>query len=132
MSEGAAGPTTGGGAVATAEAGPWTPAFLADLRRRQNPRRAALVAALLVGLVAVWVHWLGLVVAGALVGLVSRTLPRALTAGIGVGALVLVLHVLGSPVMGPGEFLALTPVTYVTIGAAVLGPLWGALVRAVI
>jgi len=125
-------PTTGEATDDDGVAGPWTPLFLADLRTRRNPRRAALVAALLVGLVAVWVHWIGLVVAGALVGLVSRTLPRALAAGVGVGALVLVLHVLGSPVMGPAEFLALSPVSYVTVVAAVGGPLWGSLARGVI
>ena len=125
-------PTTEQVADANTTAGPWTPRFLVDLRGRPNRQRAALIAAVVVGLVAVWIHWLGLVLAGALVGLVSRTLPRAIAAGVGVGVLVLGLHVLGSPVMGPGEFIALSPVSYISVIAAVLGPLWGALVRSVV
>lgn len=112
--------------------GPWTPSALTELRARRNRRYAALVAAGLLGILAASVHWLGLVVAGALVGLVSRTLPRALAAGLAVGVVVLLLHVLASPVVGLGEFLALTPPAYVAIAAALIGPLWGALIRGVV
>jgi hypothetical protein len=110
----------------------WTPAALADLRTNDAQRRAALVAAALVGVLAASVHWLGLVVAGALVGLVSEDLPRALAAGLAVGVLVLVVHVGASPVMGPGEFVGLAPASYVGVGAALVAPLWGSLVRGVV
>lgn len=111
---------------------PWTPRSLTDLRSRRNRRLAALVAAALLGLVAASVHWIGLFVAGALVGLASRTLPRALVGGLAVGVLVLVVHVLGSPVMDVGEFVDLAPAAYVTIGAGLLAPVWGSLVRGVV
>ena len=110
----------------------WTPAALAALREDDDRRRVALALAVLVGLAASWVHWLGLFLAGAAVGLVSRSLPRALAAGLGTGALVLVVHLLASPVVGPGELLALAPASYVTVGAALAAPLWGSLVRGVV
>jgi hypothetical protein len=110
----------------------WTPAVLAELREADQQRRAALVAAALVGLGAAMVHWLGLFVAGALVGLVSESLSRAVAAGLAMGALVLLVHVGASPVMGPGEFVGLAPASYVTIAAGLVAPLWGSLVRGVV
>lgn len=110
----------------------WTPEKLAAIRSRPNRRRAALVATALVGVGLAWFHWLGLFVAGALVGVVSRTVPRAVLAGIVVGALVLVVHVLASPVIAGPEFLALTPISYVSVAAAVIAPVWGSLFRAVV
>ena len=110
----------------------WTPTWLAEARRRPNRRRSLLVAAALAGLALAWIHWLGLFAAGALVGLASRTLRRALLAGLAFGVVVLAVHVLASPVMGAGEFLSLTPLTYVTVGLALVGPLWGSLARAVV
>lgn len=112
--------------------GPWTPSPLAALRRSPAHRRVALVGAVLVGLGAAWLHWLGLLAAGVLVGLVSATLPRAILTGLAVGVLVLVVQVLASPAVQPGELLALVPVSYVTIGAALGLPLWGSLVRGVV
>lgn len=110
----------------------WTPAWLADARRRPNRRRSLLVAAALVGLGLAWIHWLGLFVAGALVGLASRSTPRALLAGVAFGLLVLAVHVLASPVMGVGTFVGLQPLSYVTVGLAVVAPVWGSLARAVV
>jgi hypothetical protein len=110
----------------------WTPRWLAAARKRPNRRRSLLLAAALLGLALAWIHWLGLFVAGALVGFASRTLPRALAAGLAVGLLVLAVHVLASPVMSVGELASLTPLSYVTIGLAVVVPLWGSLVRAVV
>jgi hypothetical protein len=111
---------------------PLRPAFLTTIRTEPRKRYAALVGLLVVGLAAAWVHWLGLFVAGALVGLVSRTVPRAVAAGLGVGVAALVLTVLASPTMGVGEFLALTPPAYVAIGSGLVLPVWGSLVRAVV
>lgn len=115
---------------AGAASGGWTPGFLVAARgHRYQP--AVLLVAALVGLAVAWTHWLGLFVAGGLVGLVSRTLPRAVLAGLVVGVLVLLGHVLASPAMDPDEFLALTPPAYVTVAAALVAPTWGALVRGV-
>jgi short subunit fatty acids transporter len=111
---------------------PIRPAFLTTVRTEPRKRYAALTLALVVGLGAAWVHWLGLVVAGALVGLVSRTVSRAVAAGLGVGVAALALTVLASPTMGPGEFLALTPPAYVAIGAGLVAPALGSLIRGVI
>lgn len=110
----------------------WTPAWLRALRRDPDRRHVALVAAAIVGLSAAWLHWLGLVLAGGLVGLVSESVTKALAGGLVVGVLVLVVHVGASPVMGAGEFVGLAPAAYVTIGAALVAPLWGSLVRAVV
>ena len=62
-------------------------------RLRETPRYhwLGLVAACLAGLVLASVHWIGLVAGGALVGLVSTTLRRALLAGLGFGVLALVM-----------------------------------------
>lgn len=102
---------------------------LGAVRTAPRRRRFALVLALGAGLALAWVHWLGLFVAGALVGLVSENLPKALAAGLGVGVLALALTVLASPAIGAGEFLALSPASYVAAGASLLLPTWGALVR---
>ncbi|MEF8774571.1 MAG: hypothetical protein V5A23_09140 [Halobacteriales archaeon] len=109
-----------------------TPAFLTNLRERRSRQRMALSASVLVGLVLAWVHWLGLIGAGVLVGLASRDLPRALAGGLAVGVLALVVHVAASPVMGPAEFLALTPAAYVTVGGGLGLPVLGALVRGIV
>lgn len=100
--------------------------------REHRYQPAVLVAAALVGLALAWVHWLGLFVAGALVGLVSRTLPRAVVAGLAFGVLALLGHVLASPAMTAADFLALTPASYVTIAAALVAPVWGSLIRGTI
>ena len=50
---------------------------------------AALLAAALVGLAASAVHWVGLVVGGLLVGVVSSSLPRAAANGVAFAVLVL-------------------------------------------
>lgn len=113
-------------------AGSRTPGALADIRDRRRRRLVALVAGALVGIALVWVHWLGLFVAGALVGLASRTLPRALIAGLAVGVLVLAVQVVAIPGMDPGEFFALGQAADVTAAAALIAPVWGSLVRGVL
>ncbi|MFB6184045.1 MAG: hypothetical protein ABEI96_05770 [Haloarculaceae archaeon] len=105
---------------------------LATVRRRPRRRRVALLVAGLVGLGLADSHWIGLVVAGALVGLVSETVPRAVVGGLVLGVVVLAVHVFGSPAMSVAAFVALRPASYVTVGIALVGPTWGALVRAVL
>jgi hypothetical protein len=110
----------------------WTPAFLAAIRSRPRWRAVGLVVAALVGLGAAWVHWLGLFVAGVLVGLPSRTLREAVIAGGVLGVVVVVVQILVVPAMDAGEFLALRLPVYVTLGAGIGAPLWGSLVRGVV
>ena len=105
---------------------------IATVRISRRPRRVALVVAAAVGIGLAWIHWLGLIAAGALVGLVSRDLPRAVAAGVVVGVLVLFVQVLVSPGLGTAEFLALAPASTVAVAIGVLAPLWGSLVRAVL
>lgn len=119
-------------AIGETQDDPIRPAFLTTVRTEPRKRYAALAVAVVLGLGAAWVHWLGLLLAGALVGVVSRTVPRAVAAGLGVGVAALVLTVLASPTMGPGEFLALTPPAYVAISAGLVLPAWGSLIRGVI
>ena len=110
----------------------WVPNALTTVRADPRRRAVALVVAAVVGLAVAWVHWLGLFVAGALVGLVSRTVPRAVGWGLVVGVLALAGTVLTHPVMGPREFLALSPPAYVAVAAGLFAPAWGGLVRGVV
>ncbi len=111
---------------------PWTPDSLASLRGSPRRRRIALAVALAFGIGLGWVHWIGLVVGGVLVGLLSETLPKAITAGVVLGVLVLIAHVLASPSMGVLEFLAVTPLSYVSVAVAIVAPVWGSVARAVV
>jgi hypothetical protein len=120
---------------ASASDGPgyaWTPRWLRRARGRANSRRSLVVAGGLLGLSLAWVHWLGLVAGGALVGLASRSVRGAVAAGLGFGSLVLAVHVLASPVVGPGTFVGLTPISFVSVAAALVAPVWGALGRALV
>lgn len=100
-------------------------------------REAAVVVAAAVGLAATTVHWSGLVLGGALLGLVAGTLPRALSTAVSFGVLVLVAFA-GSLFLG-GSLAALAvwpttgPVFVVAAAAAVgLPSLAALLVRAVV
>ncbi|MFC3957934.1 hypothetical protein [Halovivax cerinus] len=101
---------------------------LAHLRTHPRAHPIALAIAVFVGLILSWVHWLGLIVAGALVGLLARNVRRALLGAVGFGVLVLLVFAL---TLGPsvGRALAMTPPVYVAIGAAFGLPLFGSLVR---
>ncbi|WP_340101620.1 hypothetical protein [Salinibaculum salinum] len=105
---------------------------LAGIRTDTRQRRLALGAAIVLGLGAVALHWVGLFAAGALVGLTRRSLPRALAAGLAFGMLVLAVFFVATPVISPGNVLVLAPLSYVTVGIALVGPVWGALVRGVV
>lgn len=107
-------------------------ATLRNIRTHEQRRQSAMLTAIMVGLLFAWIHWLGLLVAGSLVGIVSRTWPRALLAGLGIGLLILLMQFAISPSMEIGELLALTPISYVTVGSGLLLPAWGSLVRLVV
>ena len=115
-----------------AGAGSRTPEILAEIRGDPFKSGVGVVVAAVVGVGLAWFHWAGLFVAGALVGLFSETVPRAVVAGFIVGVLVLVVQVGVSPVMGAGEFVALSPPSYVAVAAGLLMPIWGSLIRGVI
>lgn len=127
-------PTGGGGRDPNpADPGyPWTPPALAAIRGRRRRRWVALLAAAVVGFGAAWIHWLGLFIAGALLGLPSRTPGRAVLAGVAFGVVVVAAQVFLLPDTGAGGFLAFRPPVYVTLGAALGAPAWGSLIRGVV
>jgi hypothetical protein len=125
-------PATDDGDAPTPGGYEWTPDVLRTARVSRRQRWALLLAATVLGVGLAWLHWVGLVVAGVLVGIVSRTVPRAVGAGVAVGVLILAVAVLASPSMGAGELLGLAPLSYVTVGVALVGAVWGSLVRAVV
>ena len=106
-------------------------AGLATLRADDAQRRVALVVAILLGIAVTAIHWVGLFVAGALVGLTRQSLPRALLAGLGFGVLVLGVFFIATPLVTPDNLFVLAPLSYVTVAIALLGPVWGALARGV-
>ena len=120
------------GAGADGPGRPWTPGVLTAIRGRRRWRLSALLVATLVGFGVAWVHWLGLFVAGGLLGLAARTPGRAVLSGAIFGSLVVVGQVLLVPDMTVIEFLALRPPVYVTLGLGVGAPVWGSLVRGVV
>lgn len=108
------------------------PAWLEDLREDDHRRRAAFAVAVVVGLAASTVHWLGLVAGGALVGLTRQSLGRAVGAGFVFGVAVLLWAFLTVPTFSPGTLSVLSPVSYLAVAVTLLIPVWGALVRGVV
>lgn len=106
--------------------------WLADLRADTTRRRRAFTGALVVGFGLTWIHWTGLVLTGALVGLTRRHLSGALVSGVLVGILAIGLTVLAAPAVALNEFIGLTPVNVATVGLAFVLPVWGSLARYVI
>lgn len=114
--------STSGGVASRAGAG------LERVRTDVRAHALAVVVAVAVGLAAAWVHWSGLIVGGALVGLTARTLPRAVAGGFAFGVVVLVAFVAS---LGDSTWRALemAPIAYVTVAAALGLPVLGSLVR---
>jgi hypothetical protein len=104
---------------------------LTALRADDTRRRRALAGAVLLGLLLAWVHWVGLVVGGAVVGLTRRRGRWAVLSGAAFGALALAATVLLTPI-SPSEFVALRPVNYLTAASSLLLPVWGSLARYVV
>lgn len=105
---------------------------LASIRHDNTRRRIALVVAAAIGLVVASVHWLGLVLAGALVGLTRRTLRGAVATGFLFGIVVLVASAVWISPGSPANVLALAPLTYVAVGIGLGAPTWGALARGIL
>ena len=102
---------------------------LSTIRSDPTQRRVALVIAIVLGLLATSIHWFGLVLGGALVGLVSARLRWAVLSALGFGILVLAVFVLVSPGLTVTKLLSLQPPVFVTVVAALVLPLFGSLVR---
>ncbi len=107
-------------------------ARIARMRADDRQRRAALAVAIVLGFAVVALHWVGLFVAGALVGLTRQTLSRALAAGLAFGVLVVTVFFIITPPIALGNVLVLAPLSYVTVGIALVGPVWGALARGIV
>lgn len=106
--------------------------WLAQLRADSYRRRLALLLGVTVGLALAWLHWSGLVVGGALVGLSRRSVPRAALAGLLFGVLVTIAGFVLTPTIGPVEFLGLERISAVTAAIGLLFPAWGAMLRAAV
>lgn len=104
---------------------------LDQARTRRRSRAVALALAAALGLLFAWVHWLGLVLGGALVALVAPSLRRGVAYALGFGALVLVAFAvsIGDSIMLVPE---MQPIVYVTVAAAIGLPLFGSLARGIV
>lgn len=79
----------------------------------------AVEGAFLVGLLAAAVHWSGLLVGGALVGLVAPSVRRALLTGVYLGAVVVVLF--GAAMLSVGALAAYLSMGVVLLASVGLG-----------
>lgn len=106
---------------------------LTDLRADDRQRTVVVAAGVVLGLGLGWLHWLGLVVGGALVALPARTVPRGLALGFGLGLLELALFAAALAANGAlGPALSTGMVGGVTVALGLGAPLLGALVRGVV
>lgn len=101
---------------------------LERVRRERCPHAVALGIAVSIGLVAASIHWFGLVLGGALLGLASPTLARSVGYAITFGALVLGVFVLTID-SSVWLVLEMTPIVYVTVASAFGLPAFGSLLR---
>ncbi|MFB6196967.1 MAG: hypothetical protein ABEI52_01690 [Halobacteriaceae archaeon] len=107
-------------------------AIATRLARVRTTRRYRILGTLLgaaIGIGLTWIHWIGLIIAGAVIGIIQRNMARAAGASLGFGVLVLLVMVASSPDLSAGELLAFRPIVYVTVGSALGLPLVGSLAR---
>ena len=124
---------TDGGAP-TAEKAPTT-GPLATLRGQSGRRRLVTLAAVVVGVGVAWFHWLGLVAGAALVALPQRSFRLGVAAGVGFGAVAVVVNVALLVASGPAALataLAMTQVFGVSVAAPLAAGAVGGLVRGVV
>jgi len=97
----------------------------------ENPRRAGLtLLAVVVGVALASVHWLGLVVGGALVALPQRSLPTGLLAGFLFGGVVLTVFIVDLAAAGAASgFLRFGLLRDVAVAMGLGLPTFGALAR---
>ncbi|WP_247729355.1 YccS/YhfK family membrane protein [Halovivax limisalsi] len=103
--------------------------LLGHVRTDRRDHWIAMGIAAAVGLAFAWLHWFGLVLGGALVGLIATTPPRAPLAGFGFGGLVLAVFTAWLGGVAAVVALQMQPVTYVLVGASLGLPVFGSLVR---
>lgn len=107
--------------------------LLERVRTEPLPHWVALLVAIVVGLAAASVHWLGLVLGGALVGLVTTGLWRALLAGLGFGLVAVLTWLLQLVIAGSvGDVLAMGLFAWLAIGIGIAASVLGSLVRGVV
>lgn len=107
-----------------------SPDRLSSLRADDRQRRMVVAAGLLLGLGLGSLHWLGLVVGGAVVALPARTIPRGLAHGLALGVLELLVFaalLAWQGALGPALTTGMVGGITVTVGLA--APLLGSLVR---
>lgn len=100
-------------------------------RTQRQPHAVALAGAAALGLLVAWLHWIGLVLGGALVALVAPSLRRGAAYALGFGALVLVAFAVsigGSILLVP----EMRPIVFVTVAGAIGLPLFGSLARGIV
>ncbi|WP_128478195.1 hypothetical protein [Halorussus pelagicus] len=115
-----------------AETGPLGSA-LAEIRTDARARWAALLAGVVVGLAAAWVHWYGFLLGGAVVGLASKNVKRGLAAGIAFGVLAwAVFAVLVAANGGLVQYARMGRLLYLSVGIPVGLSALGSLVRGVV
>jgi hypothetical protein len=108
-------------------------AQLRRVRTESRPHWVALVAGVVVGLVLAGVHWLGLVVGGALVGLVAASLRRAVLAGLGFGLVVAAVWALLLALPGAlGDVVAMGQIAGLGLLVALVAPVLGSLARGIV
>lgn len=106
---------------------------LGRLRTDPGIHWLAQLIALAMGLALASQHWLGLIVGGALVGILALSLRRALLAGLGFGCLVTVIWILGFWRDGTLEkVLAMGEIAAIAVLIGLLAPVLGSLVRGIV
>jgi hypothetical protein len=106
---------------------------LARVRTDPLSHWVALLLAIVAGLVVASFHWVGLVVGGALVGLVASSLSRALLAGLGFGLIVVLAWMARLVWVGAlGDVLTMGLFAWLAIAIAVVAPVLGSLLRGVV
>lgn len=96
----------------------------------EHGRWAVMVAAIGIGILASAIHWAGLFLGGALVGLAAATRKRALLSGFGFGVLVWVVFALSLVVSGDfSQYLAMGQIFAVSTVIPVAAATFAALVR---
>lgn len=109
-----------------------TPAALTDLRNGDRAELLLLVA-FVVGIALSTVHWAGLVVGGALVGLTAASLRRGLLYGLYFGGTVLLLFALSLALFGTfGRWAGLGQLTTLSVVLALGLPTLGAGLRGLV
>lgn len=106
---------------------------LAAVRSSPRTRWLGFVVAGLIGLVLASIHWIGLVIGGALVGLFARDLPRAVAAGVAFGLVALVAFGVGLALDGAlSVYLETGQILAVSVAIPLAGGVLGSLIRGLV